>query len=359
MRINWIGYYDERDGYGRFSSRLVAALQRAGCDVTPLTSAQINAPTWLHERWGVDWERLTISCLPPFMVQQLPGKCWLLSMTEGSRIPDKWAHAIADSGVERVLVPCAHNAAAFRDSGVTVPISVVPGGTDPAEFPVLDADRDIGKPYTFLTFADRGQRKGWMEVWDAFYLAFGGKTTGVQDVRLIVKARAKSNTLANELIKHGTGLDRRIIYQVDDAADMATVYAQADCLVLPSRSEGWGMPHREAAMMGLPVITQAYSDLADAGKWALTVDGGHMETIPQEDETCLGEWMVADKRQVATRMRQCYDKPWAARQLGLRGAAWLRDNQTWQHAAAVLVELIESELRPNAAEAMPLDRSYV
>ena len=38
-------------------------------------------------------------------------------MTEGSRLPDKWTQAIADSGVERVLVPCEHNAAAFRDSG--------------------------------------------------------------------------------------------------------------------------------------------------------------------------------------------------------------------------------------------------
>lgn len=351
MRINWLGYFDQRDGYGRFNTRLIGALHAAGVAVADYLIGEIDDGRHVG---GLipDWSYLTISCVPPFMAQRIPGRHWLYSMTEGSRIPDKWAQAIADSGVERVLVPCEHNAVAFRASGVSVPISVVPGGTDPTEFPVLDADRDIGKAYTFLTLADRGQRKGWMEVWDAFYLAFGGKTIGVQDVRLIVKARANSNTLAGELLTHGTGLDKRIVYQLDDAPDMTAIYAQADCLVLPSRSEGWGMPHREAAMMGLSVITQAYSGLADAHEWALIVDGGRMEAIPQEDETCLGEWMVADKRQVAAQMRQCYDTPWMARQLGRQAATWLRDNQTWQHAAAVLTELMESELRPNAAERM-------
>ncbi len=191
-------------------------------------------------------------------------------MTEGSRIPDDWVRAIEESEVEHILVPCEHNVEAFRASGVTVPISVVPGGTDPAEFPLIDwgpegapeRSRPVGsRPYTFLTLADRGQRKGWMEVFDAFYRAFGGKTTGVQDVRLIIKVRACSGSLAEDICRRGVDLDKRIIWLAEDVSDMATLYQQADCLVLPSRSEGWGMPHREGSYAGLPVIVQKYADL--------------------------------------------------------------------------------------------------
>lgn len=37
------------------------------------------------------------------------------------------------------------------------------------------------------------------------------------------------------------------------------LYASCDCVVLPSRSEGWGRPQMEAMSMGRPVITTNWS----------------------------------------------------------------------------------------------------
>src|SRR5687768_466362 len=108
----------------------------------------IHMPAWMQEQEGIDWDALTISCLPLYLVQRVPGKHWLFSMTEGSIIPQSWVDTINNSGVERVLVPCVHNQKAFVDSGVVPPVSVVPGGTDPKEFPELDPFRPYGKPYT-------------------------------------------------------------------------------------------------------------------------------------------------------------------------------------------------------------------
>jgi glycosyltransferase involved in cell wall biosynthesis len=355
MKIQWIGYYLPWDGYGRFNSRLVAALQRTGVNAgthwVPLTMDNIHAPAWLHAQWGIDWQQLTISCIPARQVQRVPGRHWLYCMIEGSRLAAATVKRIHASGVERVLVPCQHNADAFARSGVTVPISVLHGGTDPDEFPLIT--REPGKPYTFLALADRGPRKGWHETFDAFYAAFGGKTTGAQDVRLIIKALPGSNEVV-EILSKGVDMDKRIIWQNTAAPndDMASVYAQADCVVLPSYSEGWGMPHREASMMGIPVITQAYSGMDDGHthEWALVVEGGHMEAIGPgpvfdedgvEDETVtLGEWLVPNVDNLAKAMRECYEKPDSAASLGSGSAAWLRKHQTWSHAASRLIELI-------------------
>jgi aminocarboxymuconate-semialdehyde decarboxylase len=58
-------------------------------------------------------------------------------MTEGSELPPGWREWIEKASVERLIVPCPHNAEAFRRGGVTCPIHVIPGGTDPDEFPIL------------------------------------------------------------------------------------------------------------------------------------------------------------------------------------------------------------------------------
>ena len=132
---------------------------------------QLALPGWLNRMAAVDLGGLTVACTPPYGLKPVAGRLWLYSMTEGSDLPHGWLEHIEDCNVERVIVPCQHNADAFARCGVTVPIHVVPGGTDPAEFPLLDRKRrqEVGRiPYTFLALADRGGRKEWMEVWQAF-----------------------------------------------------------------------------------------------------------------------------------------------------------------------------------------------
>lgn len=354
MRLNWLGYsYRPWDGYGRYSAYLIRALQRAGVDVTPHFAGAADAPGWMLDKWGVDRSAPVISCLPPYYLRKLSnltadawtGPHWLVTMTEGSECPNGWAETINKANIEHVIVPCEHNAEAFRRGGVECPVTVIHGGTDPDEFPLRTEPRTLDKPYTFLALADRGKRKGWSEVYDAFYMAFGGKTTGVQDVRLIVKYRPGGNSLI-DMIRTANDLDPRIVWQGDDVADIAQVYAQADCFVIPSRSEGWGMPHRECACMGIPVITQAYSGMDDGHthEWAMVVENGCMEPIDNsKDGHIKGEWRVVDRQELATWMEECYLHPEVMSQLGMGSAAWLRANQTWTHSAANLLALLQRE----------------
>ena len=340
MQLNWLAYqYREWDGYGRYSSRLVAALQRQGVSVAPWLHEVANMPAWMQQQVGVGWDKLTISCLPPFYLNRVPGRHWLLSMTEGSRLPLGWRETIQRSGVERIIVPCQHNADAFAVTGL--PVHIVPGGTDPDEFPVIDgrAQRAPDRPYTFLALADRGARKGWVEVWQAFYKAFGSPTD-TPDVRLIIKSRPDGNEML-ELIARADRPDPRITILMEDM-DMRALYALGDCFAFPSRSEGWGLPPREAATSGLPVIVQPYAGLDDEHtcEWAFVVEGGRLEAIPGHFDHIAGDWMKADVGKLADMMRLCYSRPHMASRWGAEAALWIRGNQTWAHGAEKLIRLI-------------------
>lgn len=338
MKLNWLSYYMPNDGYGRFSAYCIKALRRLGHTVKMATMVHVEMPRWLQVQDGFDTNNLTISCLPPYLLAPVPGRHWFYSMTEGSLLPPSWVDTINAAGVERVIVPCPHNALAFINSGVEAPIYVVPGGTDPEDFPL--SSHPLHPHYTFLAVADRGFRKGWEETREAFYGAFGGKTTGQQDVRLIIKCRPREDNYI-QMMANAEGADPRITFQETDVDDMRGIYAQADCVVIPSRSEGWGMLPREAACMGLPVITQRYSGLDDGftQEWALVLRSGRLRPIPVEDKYALGEWMIADQLSLIERMSWCQRHPVEAKRFGNQAALWLRENQTWEHAVQKIIEL--------------------
>lgn len=342
MPINWMSYYMEYISYGRLSARLVQALRRNGCPTAALTHEHIDCGQWLRDDVGASFDNLTISAMEPMRIRSVPGRHWYLTMCEGDRVGVNNMKRIKKSKVERLIVPCEHNRTAFIASGWKGPIDVLHMGTDPDEFrprPQPGADR----PYTFLAFADRGDRKGWHEVFDAFYLAFGGKTQGRKDVRLRIKCIPRANPLMTRLLKLQDG-DPRVWYDVSLLDNVADLYAEVDCIVMPSHCEGWGMPHREAAMMGKPVITLAYSGLDDGhtDKWSIVV-GGHMVQIPPQEKGGTGEWMVADLDDLASAMRGCFENPEDARRKGKQAREWLKANQTWDHAAKQLIELIRRE----------------
>jgi hypothetical protein len=116
------------------------ALRKAGVTVRPELAEACQHPDWLQAEKGLTWDGLTISCLPPYYLRPLRknassrppqahlrseaaaiGPHWLLSMTEGGSLPSGWADMINKCEIDRVIVPCEHNAKVFRDGGVLVP----------------------------------------------------------------------------------------------------------------------------------------------------------------------------------------------------------------------------------------------
>ena len=339
MQLNLAAYsFDRYDGYGRYARYLTRWLTYLDAAVRPVLLNEIHMlPGWMQQLSGLDWGHLTVSCMPPYMFPAVPGRQWGVTMTEGTKLPDGWA-AACNECCERIIVPCQHNADAFKKSGVKIPIHVIHGGTCPVEFPLLN--RPPRRPYTFLALADRGARKGWVEVWQAFFAAF----QGVHDVRLVIKTRPHTNSLI-EMISGASNRDPRISFWMDNAETMADVYAQVDCFAIPSKSEGWGMPHREAAMMGVPTIVTRYSGLDDGhtDDWATFVlDDYEVVDIPRGyAEHIDGRWAQVNVNSLAMAMVECYNHPEDAQAKARQGSLWLRQNQTWEHSTRVLLDLLE------------------
>jgi glycosyltransferase involved in cell wall biosynthesis len=331
MKINVLAHrLIKEDGYGRYALHLMRALAQLGVSVRPGEYRDIQLPAWVQHLQGYDFSHLTLSIMPAYELKGIPGRQWALTMWEDDYPPKHFVDGLHDHA-ERVIVPCEQNAQALQAAGVSIPIHVVHGGTAPEEFPVLPMV-EHQRPYTFLCLGDRGPRKGIETVWSAFFQAFPHE----QDVRLLIKARAGS---LDPRMAFGCD-DARIAWWLEDTDSMADVYPFGDVFVYPAYGDGWGMPPREAAMLGLPVIATNWSGTAvGIENWALPIK--KFQLVPAGIPPYIGKWARPDIGEVAQHMRWCYENRAAARAKGQAGAAWLRANQTWQHTARGIVALLE------------------
>jgi len=193
-----------------------------------------------------------------------------MTMWESSALPDgrnSWVPWLEDA--DEVLVPCEHNAALVRRQSAAS-VRVVPLALDPAEWPLADRTRRPGAPFVFLLSGQLSYRKGWLHAYQAFMLAFGRDPR----FRLVLKTSSRSELCALD------SKDRsRYAFWFEDPnvtvlrsfyshAGMLELYRRADAFVWPSLGEGYGLPPREAALTGLPVMSTDNTGLADAAAWA-------------------------------------------------------------------------------------------
>jgi glycosyltransferase involved in cell wall biosynthesis len=328
-QLNWVGSSDIKTGYGYFGEKLLEALaRRADVAVTPFEQSQLDWPAWKLKLAGIDLAKPTVFVAQPTWssnFRPMPGRMIVFTMYESETIPNTWVNAL-NHNCERVLVPCQLNKRIF-ESHVDIPVDMVPGGVDPNEFPLITDWPD--RPFTFVALAERnGMRKGWDLAWAAYSDLFAGHN----DTRFIIKTRREDMLFFGE---HLSVTDMSIWRQ--DVPTMAEVYQQADCFVFPTRGEGYGMPPREAACMGVPTIVTNYGGTADnADKWAFPID----YTLTASIMSAGGQWAHPSLDDLRDRMWNIYKYRDAAREKARKHAQWLRDNETWDHAAEKLMEVL-------------------
>src|SRR5690606_16017389 len=110
-------------------------------------------------------------------------------------------------------------------------------------------------------------------------------------------------------VKFETFADGRITHWAEDCADAIDLFSQADCLVFPSKGEGWGLPPREAVALGIPAIVPRHTGLeAGIECWATVIlSKFEMET------SIAGTWQACDWQEVADAMTWCYEHQEEAR----------------------------------------------
>lgn len=282
------------------------------------------------------------------------------TMLEVTGIPKTWVDNA--NRMDEIWVPSHFNVQTFRDSGVKVPIHVIPLGIDPHFFnPDINSFRP-GQAYVFLSVFEWGERKDPGKLLRAFAREFRRH----EDVMLICKVinNDGSVNIPQEITDlllpadHApvvialnypvAGFHRDVTFmftpEIPDY-QLGTLYRSADCFVLPTRGEGWGMPILEAMACGLPVITtnwSAQTDFINEHNAYLL----HVRRLIDAQAKCpyyAGfQWADADENHLMQLMRHVFDHPEEAAAKGRFASQEVLSRWTWENSADRIIERLRA-----------------
>jgi len=186
--------------------------------------------------------------------------CW-----ETDRIPEEWVVQL--NQMDLIVVSCDENVKACRRSGVTVPIEKVHFACDINKYNLdvvpFKLPQNLNNRFKFLSVCQYSKKKGV----DALLKAYFSEFTSKDNVLLILKTYITPNDGPKEKERIHSILNAmktilrlndyppiQLIHEVMSDEQITKLYKTADCYVLPSRGEGWSIPHFDALGFGLPAI---------------------------------------------------------------------------------------------------------
>lgn len=185
--------------------------------------------------------------------------CW-----ETDRIPELWVKQL--NLMDLVVVPCEQNRLVAKRCGVLTPVELIPYSCDSSRYkqkPEPYVMQGVDNCFKFLAICQYSKKKGIDPLLKAYLSEFSGN----ENVVLLLKTYFGPNDGIQEqqkmheiikVVKNALRLKSypkiQLIHQVLSHEDINRLYATADCYCLPSRGEGWGVPHFDALGYGLPAI---------------------------------------------------------------------------------------------------------
>ena len=265
------------------------------------------------------------------------------TMLEVDGLPKEWVRQA--NLMDEVWVPSSFNMQTFRDSGVEVPIRVVPLGIHPAYFSPSIASRKLDNAFTFLSNFEWGERKAP----EILLRAFADEFSRSESVCLICKVNNFDpsidvrNKVSELRLPSNGGRTVFLLNKIIDHYQLGALYTSADCFVLPTRGEGWGMPILEAMACGLPVIATDWSAHTDfmnnENAYPLEVERlvPAIAKCPYYDGLNWAEPSYEHLRQL---MRHIFENQEEARNVGRRAADIARTGWSWDRSAEVILQRI-------------------
>ena len=357
--LGWHSIANFETGYAISSRQLMLAMDRLGVEVFYKYAYGTGTPFAVAEPEGSDQYMINViqaRCYGNHDVEVIyaqgdvfernSGKYRIgYTMLETDHIPEEWATAA--NRMDEVWVPSSFNVETFRNSGVTRPIHVVPLGVDPDYFHPGIASFPLSDSFTFLSVFEWGERKAPEILLKAFNDEFQHK----ENVVLVCKTSNSdpgvdvASQVKDLKLKPGGG---RIVFSLNEilpAYQLGALYRMADCFVLPSRGEGWGMPILEAMACGLPVIATDWSSQCDF----MNVENAYplrVERLVPARAKCPYyqgfKWAQPSYEDLRRLMRHVYEHPAEARDKGARASLDAQANWTWSRSGTRILERLRA-----------------
>lgn len=267
------------------------------------------------------------------------------TMLEVDGLPKEWVRQA--NLMDEVWVPSSFNKETFRDSGVTVPISVVPLGIDPAYFSTNIHGKKVDGCFTFLSVFEWGERKAP----DILLRAFSDEFNSNEPVSLLCKVNNfdPSVDVRDQISRLNMRKNGGRIFlaenQILQRYELGVLYRSADCFVLPSRGEGWGMPILEAMACGLPVIATNWSSQVDFMNESNSLRLEVESLIPAVAKCPYYQgfrWAQPSYEHLRYLMRWVFEHQDEARVIGQNAARDAISRWTWRHSTQNMIQIIST-----------------
>lgn len=365
--IKFIGPLLDNSGYAESSRQFVKGLHKKGIPVmVKIVSFERNYPylgketTDLFEslKAEIDYDVVLMHLTPEhFPIFKEKGKfnagyCYW----ETSAIHPEWVDHC--NTINAVLVACDWNISAFVNSGVKVPVVFSTPGIDSSEFEnkepykIKSLPDDVFKFYSIFQWTERKNPAGLLR---AYWSAFGEE----DKVALILKtyrydySAQEKETVRHEIKKLKVGFplpyNHPPIYLVPhmlSREEIVKLHNLGDCFVLLHRSEGFGLPHAEGALVGNPVIATACGGntmfMNEENSYPVNFDWTPFHSMPYIKWYLSDQlWGEPDIRQAIQIMRYVYDNQNEAKQKALKLKKRLETEFNWKIAVNNLVGNID------------------
>lgn len=235
------------------------------------------------------------------------------TMFESSKIPDEWVE-ILNEYFDAAVVPDPYYVKVYEESGVTVPIFVLPLGLNLKPFLRNEIKTKPHFPLVFGNLSALIPRKNHKMLIEAFHEAFLDN----ENVVLKINARYYDEKVLEELeqiIKENKITNVVITHKSLSAEDYFETFQSIDCYVSISKGEGFSIQPREAMALGIPTIVSdntAQTTLCKTGI-PLTVSSEIREPAYSNWGTilktpiCYGEEFACTKEGVVAALQDMYD----------------------------------------------------
>ena len=340
--VVWHSVLHRAPGYALQSRKLMEALHFAGVNVS-FRNAYGDADGPTDSLLLNDIQKRRPSATAPHVAfaqadvfQRVTGRRkvgW--TMLEVTGLPAEWVDGC--NAMDEVWVPASFNVETFRRSGVHVPVRVMPLGVDVDYFhPEITGFRPTDR-FTFLSVFEWGERKGA----EILLRAFSEEFDQSDDVTLMLSVynRDPGVHVYDQVAQLNLRPTAPIVILLNaefTPYQMGSLYRSADCFVLPTRGEGWGMPVLEAMACGLPSIATDWSGPADflheGVGYPLQVRA-MVKAVAKCPYYTGFDWAEPDIDHLRSLLRHVYEHPEEARAKGLAAAGEVASRYTLEHAA--------------------------
>ncbi len=262
---------------------------------------------------------------------------------ETSRIPNRWRSTI--NRVDAVCVPSRQNKQAMRNSGVKVPIFIVPHGVNGRTFNPWNRKLPLKNAkgrFIFVSVFGFQHRKNPEALLKAYWEEFSSG----DKVLLIIKTNGyapyeNERWIRRRILTYKKRLGIRkktapvmVIARRLNPTKLRGIYTRGHAFVLPTRGEGVGLPFLEALASGIPAIATGW--------------GGHMDFLTSKNSFLINyrlkspvigmnrkssisrqfrylfagkgqRWAEPDIGSLKRQMRKAYENPLLCKKKGRRG----------------------------------------